>query len=410
MYEVTALKSVPFFSELSTEHLAQLAQACRRLELDANQLIFRAGDAPDGLYVLLAGKVRIYRHDDEGNEVDLAFRETGSFFGEIALLENRPRTATVVTLAPSELLILDQSTFMDLLLHARAQVVFHVFTALSRIVRENVESLWKQELAQQALRAELEVARYRSLAQMVAGVAHELNTPLGVANTAVGMINSRLRSELWQTLAQNSRPGQELLADVREAAELTTRNIARAHRLVQTFKQISVSQLTERLESVGLLALLQEVVDLFKLNAREARLAISIASALPPSADAWRGSPGQLTQVILNLLTNIERYAYPGGDGRVEIAASATQLNKAPAFAIAVRDWGRGIAPEHLPRVFEPFFTTGRGSGGTGLGMAIAQSLVTEALAGTIRIESALGKGTVVTVVVPAITAEPSAS
>jgi signal transduction histidine kinase len=410
MHEALALKRVPFFSELDTDYLAQLAQACRRLTLAADQLIFRAGDAPDGLYVLLAGRARIYRHDDAGNEVDLAFREAGDFFGEIALLENRPRTATVVTLAPSELLILDQPTFMDLLLNARSQAVFHVFSALSRIVRENVESLWQQELAQQSLRFELEVARYRSLAQMVAGVAHELNTPLGVANTAVGMINSRLRTELWQTLAQNSRPAQELLADVREAADLTTRNIARAHRLVQTFKQISVSQLTERLETVGLLALLHEIVDLFKLNAREANLAITIVTELPPGADTWRGSPGQLTQVILNLLTNIERYAYPAGGGRVEIAVNAAQVSKAPAFAIIVRDWGRGIAPEHLARVFEPFFTTGRGRGGTGLGMAIVKSLVNEALAGTIQIESTLGEGTVVTVVVPVITAEPKAS
>jgi len=113
MDEAAALKHIPFFSTLDETQLIHLDKACRRRLLDADQVVFHEGDEPDGMYVLLAGRVRIYRQDDRGNEVQLATREAGSFFGEMALLENLPRSATVATLAPSEFLILDRPAFIS---------------------------------------------------------------------------------------------------------------------------------------------------------------------------------------------------------------------------------------------------------------------------------------------------------
>jgi signal transduction histidine kinase len=133
-----------------------------------------------------------------------------------------------------------------------------------------------------------------------------------------------------------------------------------------------------------------------------------VRNALPAGAGTWVGYRGYLTQVLLNLLTNAARYAYPGGaGGAVEIEIAAAGGGEEGAFAITVRDFGQGIAPEALPRVFEPFFTTGRGRGGSGLGMAIVHNVVTSALRGRVEVDAAPGRGTAVTVTVPQTVPRP---
>ena len=101
-------------------------------------------------------------------------------------------------------------------------------------------------------------------------------------------------------------------------------NIRRAHELIQDFKKLSVGQISDTKESLDLVAVVDEVVGLFKINAREAKLVIEARTRLAPTERAWLGYRGYLTQVLLNLLTNIERYAYPdGAGGKVEIDISS---------------------------------------------------------------------------------------
>jgi signal transduction histidine kinase len=106
--------------------------------------------------------------------------------------------------------------------------------------------------------------------------------------------------------------------------------------------------------------------------------------------------------VILNLLTNVERYAYPDGrGGKVLVRVAEETDRREPCFVVTVQDFGRGIPSEDLPRVFDAFFTTGRGKGGSGLGLAIVHNIVTSALKGSVAAESELDKGTRVTVRFP---------
>ena len=241
------------------------------------------------------------------------------------------------------------------------------------------------------------MTRYRSLAQMVAGVAHEINTPIGIVNTAASVVKRRLSHELFTPLANDPR-ARATIDDVRQAIELIERNIGRAHKLIQDFKKLSVGQISDTKEELDLAAVIDEVVGLFKINARQAKLTIDVQNHLPEAHCSWLGYRGYLTQVLLNLLTNIERYAYPDGEGgRVEIDLSAAGGPTDALLVIVVRDFGRGIAPENFPRFFDPFFTTGRSKGGTGLGMAIVHTLVTNALKGSIELTSELGLGTSVT-------------
>lgn len=247
--------------------------------------------------------------------------------------------------------------------------------------------------------AEMERERFRSLAQMVAGVAHEINTPLGIANTAASIIMGRLRPGE----ADPGAIGREAIEESIEAARLMQSNIQRASKLIQSFKKLSTRQATESKETVNLPELIDEILSLFSPNARKAKLKIEMQSEIPRGKEYWVGYPGFLTQVLMNLLSNIQNYAYPDGNGgKVDIVLAEAALPEGTGFTITVRDFGKGMSREDLQRIFEPFFTTGRSKGGTGLGMAIVYNLATDALRGEIQIDSTPGEGTSATLTIPA--------
>lgn len=394
------LQRVPFLSEIAEDQLQQLVERGREMSADARQILFQEGDAAQGMYVLLSGQVRIYLRDEHGHEVDLALKEPGDFFGEMALLDGGTRSATAASVSPCTFFVLDRAGFMDLLAGSPASLS-RLLTHLTANVRTTTDKYFREGLAKQTLRAEMEIERHRALAQMVAGVAHELNTPLGIINTAASVIRRELTSDTLRALATDPKVAR-VLEDVLEATDLVQKHIARAHTLVQSFKNIAVGQITDVRETMNLSEAVAETLDLFKINARKARLTVDLDDRLPDHDRTWEGYRGHLSRVLLNLLTNVERYAYPGGTGgRVVVSLDADHERTVPCFLVTVRDFGRGIAPENLSKVFDPFFTTGRGAGGTGLGMAIVYNVVTSALHGTVAIESEVDRGTTVRVTVP---------
>jgi signal transduction histidine kinase len=317
-----------------------------------------------------------------GDDLELITVGPGQYVGEIALVDGGPRSGTVTTVEPSDLFVLSRESFLRLL-QSSPHVLSTVLGDLTRMVRNTTERVASQQVEQRMLRADMEVARHRALTEMVAGVAHELNTPLGIARTAASVLRTRITS------------GD--VEDVIEAGELIERNIERAHRLVEEFKLLSVSQVSDRLEVLDLPSVVGEVVELFSISARRAGIRVVILNELHGDT-AWHGYRGRLSQVLLNLLTNVERYAYPDGTGGdVEIVVNGSDVG----FEIGVHDHGRGIDAADLPRVFDPFFTTGRGRGGTGLGLAIVSGLVRDGLGGTIDIASSPGAGTSVTLRFP---------
>lgn len=410
---VIVLGRVPFFSHLSDSQLEQLASQGRISEAMPDEIIVREADPADSMYVILSGEVRVYKSDPDGTQIEIATLTTGSFFGEQALLEQGVRSATVSCITPCEFFILDQPSFLNLLALTDANVIHRLFTTLAERVRDTTERVFREELQRQTLEAKMEIERLRALSQMVAGVAHELNTPLGIVNTAANMIEKRITNPMLAEALTTDKQLKRSYDDMVEAAQLIQRNISRAHRLVQDFKKISVNQLTDHRETVNLTDLVQSIVDLFKINAKQAKLDISLADQLGDQR-AWVGYPGFLSQVLLNLLTNIERYAYPNSTGgRIELTLAHSQQGSDPRLTLTVRDFGAGIPAENLPRVFDPFFTTGRGKGGSGLGMAIVHNIVTSALHGEIAITSEVDQGTAITIWLPTIVpdmAKPTSS
>ncbi len=400
MSVTTVLKQVSIFRHLDDQQLEYVATHATRLVLDAGQRVFHEGDASDSLYLILVGRVRVYREDDRGNVIELDVLSEGSFFGELALLDRGSRSASITTLTWCDFLVVDKHLFAALIHESPPKVVLRILADLGQQLRASNERRIRMELATQALRTEMELERHRALSQMVAGVAHEINTPLGIANTAANIIRQELNAPGMAVLSHGSMD-KRVLDDVLEALNLLERNIQRAHKLIQDFKQVAVGQLTDVKEQMDLSEAVADIVGLFNISARQARLELVIHDNLPATTRTWVGYRGYLTQVLLNILTNVERYAYPDGTGgRVELELDAAN-RVVPTFTITVRDFGKGIRSEDVPRVFDVFFTTGRGAGGSGLGLAIVHTIVTEPLQGTIDISSAQGVGTTVTVTFP---------
>ena len=251
----------------------------------------------------------------------------------------------------------------------------------------------RQMLMRQRLESDMEIARHRALSEMVAGMAHEINTPLGIVNSTASLVGHLVHNDSLTELATHEVT-RETLNDIAEATELMQANIARANQLIQDFKKLSVRQLTDLKEEVILTDQVDEIIRLFKVQARKAALELEVKHSLGAQDARWHGYPGHLSQVLLNLLMNVERYAYPNGaGGKVEIEVSAEQRDSGSMFILCVRDFGCGIPEEDQPQIFTPFFTRGRDRGGSGLGLAIVYNLVTDSLQGSISVESAPGAG-----------------
>ena len=254
------------------------------------------------------------------------------------------------------------------------------------------------ELSQAKLRAEqtlidlrdtqidlIQAEKMASLGSLVVGVAHELNTPLGVAITASSMLTDRTA---W--LQQHFESGDlkrgdlaTFLGTAREANLLVDRNLERAARLIDSFKQISVDNSSDQRRRFVLgdylRSLLPSLEHLWKQRPITYELAVEQGLVL-------ESYPGALVQIVSNLIQNALMHAFAEDEpGSLRVAARAIEGDR---VEISVSDSGRGISADVLPHVFEPFYTTRRGRGGTGLGLHIVYNLVSVRLGGQIEVQS----------------------
>lgn len=283
-----------------------------------------------------------------------------------------------------------------------AFIASHVAVAIARMqadraIRKAKESLEAQNAAlnralTQLQEAQSELVRQEKLAslgRLVAGVAHEINTPLGICVTATSHLVQELKLTR-EELADGSMTQESLdafLDVVDQSLRIMTTNTQRAAALVRSFKQVAVDQSSDDIRSFNLGAYVNEVLLSLqpKLKGRPVKVEVDCPKDL-----VLESFPGAVSQILTNMLMNSLVHGFEREQaGQIRIHAALEE----DMVVFEYGDDGAGMDADTLAKLFDPFFTTKRGSGGSGLGAHILYNLVTGALGGTLRVESEPGKG-----------------
>ena len=323
--------------------------------------------------------------------------EIASWMGAPMLVHEKPYGVLVVqSYDPA---IVYSKADLDLL----AFMASHVAVAIARMQADRKIRKAKQELEQQnaalndalhALQeAQSELVRQEKLAslgRLVAGVAHEINTPLGICVTATSHLVQELKLTREELAAGEMT--EESLATffdvVDQSLRIMTTNTQRAAALVRSFKQVAVDQSSGDIRSFNLDAYLKEVLLSLqpKLKGRPVKVDVDCPKDLV--LDSY---PGAVSQIVTNMVMNSLVHGFEREQpGNITVRA-ALEPDDWVVFDYA--DDGAGMDKDTLDKLFDPFFTTKRGTGGSGLGAHILYNLVTGALGGTVRVESAPGEG-----------------
>ena len=267
--------------------------------------------------------------------------------------------------------------------------------AHARLEELNRELESRVDARTQELRAAMDqlvqAEKLAALGHLVAGVAHELNTPIGTMLTLSTTFTERLKELAERLLAGQLRRSEatEQMASLTRAAETLTRNAHRAGDLVSSFKQVAIDQASVRRRPFDLALTVGETLATLGPLLKQHR-GVVIDNRVP--ADITLDSyPGPFEQVLTNLIVNALLHAFEDrAGGRIEIAAEVVDSRVLLRFA----DDGVGIPGPQLRHIFEPFFTTKLGQGGSGLGLYLVHALVTGQLGGAIQVHSQSGHGT----------------
>ncbi|MGB4661049.1 MAG: ATP-binding protein, partial [Mobilitalea sp.] len=236
----------------------------------------------------------------------------------------------------------------------------------------------------------VESEKMAALGGLVAGVAHEVNTPLGIGLTAASHL-SDISTELLMKHQKRPLEDEDIvsyLEDIDKASQIIFKNLNRAAHLIQSFKKLSVDQSTEPKREFELGAYIDEI--LLSLSPFIKKTQIKIITNYQEDITI-NGYPGSIAQVITNLVMNALKHAYhPGDTGEIHIET----MRHNSMVRIVFSDDGAGMEEQTLSKIYEPFFTTNRSTGGTGLGLSVVYSIVTQQYEGSINCSSILGKGT----------------
>lgn len=268
-------------------------------------------------------------------------------------------------------------------------------SALELAKSELEGSLVKLRDAQRQL---IETEKMASLGGLVAGVAHEINTPVGLGLTGISQVQHLLKNIETRFEAGELEEShfKRFVEDTHLLARSIHVSLTRTAELVRSFKAVAVNHTHEQERVFDFSAYLNEVLVTHQSVLRKIPVQVQIDA---PASLPLRSDPGIWTQILSNLLVNAVRYAFEPGQANAQIHITVQTDNTELVLVFA--DNGAGMPPEVRERIFEPFFTTGREKGGTGLGMHILYNIVTHKLQGRIQVHSEPGQGSRFTIVVP---------
>ena len=236
----------------------------------------------------------------------------------------------------------------------------------------------------------VQAEKMAALGSLVAGISHEINTPLGIGVTSATALQEELHSlrRAFDAGTMKRSTLERYLAHGQEGSDILVRNLMRAAELIRSFKQVAVDQVSDERRIFDLGEYIDEVVLSLQPRFKGHRVQVLNRSQAGLRVDSH---PGAIYQILSNLLLNALLHGYDA-DEQGTIIIAAQRLGD--EVQIECIDDGKGIAPEIRDRIFEPFFTTRRGAGGSGLGLHIVFNLVVSTLNGSIQLVPGAGRGT----------------
>ncbi len=380
------LRSVYFLRNLQDSDLELVAERCSEQQFAPGETIFREGDRGERFYIILSGDVEIWKRDPQLGEQLLAIQGPGEMFGEIALVDDLSRSATVMARGPVRALYLTRER-LDEVLDASSSVGRSLLRSLASMVRESnrhyLEDLRarnrKLEQAYRRLEATqnelLRAERLSTLGKFSGMLLHDLRNPLSV-----------LRG--FAELIYNHHADPER---VRRYAARIVKEAERLDELTTELLDYSRGEIRLELQPVSIDALFATVRSWFESSERESEITLKVRNEL---SDTVLLDEKRMLRVLWNLVENAAKAMPKGGDLVLEAVTEEDER-----LCITVRDTGFGMTEEVRARVFEPFFSTAHG-GGTGLGMVVVRTVV-EAHGGSVSLSSEPNHGTTVRLRLP---------
>ncbi|GHG59784.1 hypothetical protein GCM10010919_02620 [Alishewanella longhuensis] len=340
-------------------------------------------------------KTRLMQQITEDGQVTnfivwLKQREQREFLAEVS--------ATLIATEAGSLLVMVYDDISDH--YALQGQLLAVNDALEQRVQERTQEL--QDTISTLAKTQKELIQSEKLAalgNMVAGIAHELNTPVGNAVMAA----SRLKAD-YRTLATKAKTAltksdfENFLVQSHDSTEILDRNLLRAAELIRSFKQVAVDQTSLQRRPSYLHEILDDVLLMLQPSIRKSGHSVTVQQPeFPILLDTY---PGPLEQVLINLIQNALIHAFDDAPGQVRVTVSQQDQ----LIILSVADNGKGIPFAQQTKIFEPFFTTRLGTGGSGLGLSLVHNMVTGILKGQLRLESMPGEGSRFWITMPRVT------
>ena len=360
------LESSKLFSSLSPTECQPLNEVVQIKSFSAGDPIFVEGDQGDGLYIVRSGSVQISARVNQGERRRLGRIGVGDFFGEMAVIDHEPRSATASAEVDTELYFIPSAAILQML-ERSPKLAISLVKLISLRIRES-----NRQYIQEVLTAE----RLTLVGRFARSIVHDFKNPLSVIGFAAEMLD-----------ADNSAPAARRLAKTR-----IRKQVDRLNSMIKEILEFTrPSQLPVVLASVDFAHYMSQVLE--DLQAELSAATIELCCENPPPSVTIRMEPDRLTHVFFNVIHNAVQAMPEGGKIFIRFAAEPAALK------IEIEDTGHGISPEIAHRLFEPFATHGKVQG-TGLGLSICKKII-EDHRGEIRAQTEPGRGAIFVITLP---------
>ncbi|MBN1697156.1 MAG: cyclic nucleotide-binding domain-containing protein [Spirochaetales bacterium] len=379
------LKKAYFFQDLTDNEIKKIINVCHKKIFEPGDIVFIEGDKANRFYIVISGAVEVWKDFNTSKAELLAVHGPGHLFGEMALIDDKPRSATIVAGTRTQLLYISGKDFQKII-RENSSIAHSILKSITSMVRKSnesyVENLREQnkelertnkelkETQEELLRAE----RLSALGKFSSLILHDIKNPLSIL---------RGYAEMIQMNPQDQEKVKKNVAKIISEAD-------RINRLASELLDFSKGDIRLTISIVNIEEFINHFIDSItdKFNALKIRIKADIEFKDSILMDRER-----MLRVFLNLANNSANAMPNGGEFCIKISSKDTYLY------FEVSDTGEGMSDDVLKKIFEPFFSFSK-TGGTGLGMSIVKSII-DAHEGVLSVSSKEFEGTSFTIAIP---------